>query len=175
MREFAKSLIVDILIAVILAAAVLFFIRPTVVKQTSMTDTLQPNDYIIMYKRAYTSKEPQRGDIVIFESELADDNGNDKLLIKRVIGLPGDVIDLDGENVYINDELYLEDYTRDGYTPAVDEVYHYEVPEGCYFMMGDNREGSIDSRYPEVGYVEKDAIVGKAVLRLFPFNKITKL
>lgn len=172
--EFIKSLVIDIIIAVILAAAVLFFIRPTVVKQTSMQDTLNPNDYIIMYKRAYVSNEPQRGDIVIFESDLADEEGNGKLLIKRVIGLPGDSIDIIDDQVYLNDELFEEDYIRDGVTPPADGT-HFEVPEGEYFMMGDNRIVSVDSRYEEVGYVAKDLIKGKAVLRLFPFTQITKL
>lgn len=172
--EFIKSLVIDIIIAVILAAAVLFFIRPTVVKQTSMQDTLNPNDYIIMYKRAYVANEPQRGDIVIFESDLADEEGNGKLLIKRVIGLPGDSIDIIDDQVYLNDELFEEDYIRDGVTPPADGT-HFEVPEGEYFMMGDNRIVSVDSRYEEVGYVAKDLIKGKAVLRLFPFTQITKL
>ena len=65
MEDIRKNLLIDIVIALILAAIVLFFIRPTVVKQTSMQDTLQPNDYLIMYKRAYVNKTPQRGDIVI--------------------------------------------------------------------------------------------------------------
>ena len=174
MGNFLKSLIVDILIALAIAGAILFFIRPTIVKQTSMLETLQPNDYIIMYKRAYVSREPQRGDIIIFESTLEDEEGNDKLLIKRVIGLPGDVIDIKNGGVYINGELYQEDYVPGDYTITVDKT-HWEVPEGSYFAMGDNREVSIDSRYDEVGFVSKDSIKGKAVVRLFPFNKITKL
>lgn len=174
MGEFLKGLIVDILIAVAIAGAVLFFIRPTVVKQTSMQDTLNPNDYIILYKRAYVSNEPERGDIVVFESELADANGNDKLLIKRVIGLPGDTIDIVDEQVYLNGEVLDEDYIKDGVTPAV-EGNHFEVPDGAYFMMGDNRVVSVDSRYSEVGYVSKDLIKGKAVIRLFPFTKIKTL
>ena len=85
--SFFKSLIIDIVIAVALAAIVLFFIRPTIVKQSSMEDTLHENDYMIMYRQAYRSHTPERGDIIIFQSELYDeDSGDDKLLIKRVIG-----------------------------------------------------------------------------------------
>ena len=174
MSDFVKSLIKDIIVAAILAAVVISFVRPTIVKQTSMQDTLNPNDYIIMYRRAYSGdKEPKRGDIVIFKSELQDENGKNKLLIKRVIGLPGDKITINDGKVYINDKKYDESYLKDGYTTG--SVNNFKVPKGEYFVMGDNRVVSIDSRYSEVGCVKKDAIKGRAVLRLFPFTKIKKL
>ena len=174
MSDFVKSLIKDIIIAAILAAVVISFVRPTIVKQTSMQDTPNPNDYIIMYRRAYSGdKEPKRGDIVIFKSKLQDENGKDKLLIKRVIGLPGDKITINDGKVYINDKEYDESYLKDGYTTG--SVNNFKVPKGEYFVMGDNRVVSIDSRYSEVGCVKKDAIKGRAVLRLFPFTKIKKL
>ena len=174
MSDFVKSLIKDIIGAAILAAVVISFVRPTIVKQTSMQDTLNPNDYIIMYGMAYSGdKEPKRGDIVIFKSELQDENGKNKLLIKRVIGLPGDKITINDGKVYINDKEYDENYLKDGYTTG--SVNNFKVPKGEYFVMGDNRVVSIDSRYSEVGCVKKDAIKGRAVLRLFPFTKIKKL
>ena len=176
--SFIWSLLVDIIIAILLAAAVLYFIRPTIVKQTSMEDTLHENDYMIMYRQAYRSHEPERGDIVIFQSSLVnEDSGKDKLLIKRVIGLPGDDIMISGGQLYINGEEYMEDYLKDGYTPAFEippEGGTYTVPEGTYFCMGDNRAGSVDSRYKEVGVVSKEAIKGKVIVRLFPFNKIQR-
>ena len=174
MSDFVKSLIKDIIVAAILAAVVISFVRPTIVKQTSMQDTLNPNDYIIMYRRAYSGdKEPKRGDIVILKSELQDENGKNKLLIKRVIGLPGDKITINDGKVYINDKEYDESYLKDGYTTG--SVNNFKVPKGEYFVMGDNRVVSIDSRYSEVGCIKKDAIKGRAVLRLFPFTKIKKL
>ncbi|MBQ0005207.1 MAG: signal peptidase I [Clostridiales bacterium] len=173
MKDFAKSLVVDVVIAVLLASAVLFFVKPTIVKQTSMQDTLQPNDYIIMYKRAYVKEPPKRGDIVIFQSELTDEKGRAKLLIKRVIGLPGDVITIKDEQLYINGEKYKEEYIKDGITPGA--IANCTVPEGRYYVLGDNRVVSVDSRYEEVGCVKLSQIKGKAVLRLFPFNKIGKL
>lgn len=176
--EFIKNLIIDIVIAVALAFVVLIFIRPTIVRQTSMLDTLQENDYIIMYQRAYKHSEPQRGDIVIFQSELTnEENGSKKLLIKRVIGLPGDEIRISDGQLYINGEEYYEDYIREGVTPSheiPEEGETYVVPDDHYYVMGDNRTVSIDSRYAEVGCITVDQIKGKAVLRLFPFNKITR-
>jgi len=176
--SFIKSLLVDIVIAVCLAGAVLYFIRPTIVKQTSMENTLHENDYMIMYRLAYKNHAPERGDIIIFQSTLVnEDSGKDKLLIKRVIGLPGDQIMISDGMVYINGEAYEEDYTKDGYTPAFEipaEGETYVVPDGTYFCMGDNREGSVDSRRSEVGVVPEETIKGKVVIRLFPFNKIKR-
>lgn len=176
--SFIKSLLVDIVIAVCLAGAVLYFIRPTIVKQTSMENTLHENDYMIMYRLAYKNHAPERGDIIIFQSTLVnEDSGKDKLLIKRVIGLPGDQIMISDGMVYINGEAYEEDYTKDGYTPAFDipaEGETYVVPDGTYFCMGDNRAGSVDSRRSEVGVVPEDTIKGKVVIRLFPFSKIKR-
>ena len=174
--SFIKSLVADVLIAVCLAAAVLYFIRPTIVKQSSMEDTLKENDYMIMYRQAYKKNTPERGDIIIFQSDLInEDSGKDKLLIKRVIGLPGDEIMIKEDQLYINGEAYHEDYLKDGYTPAFEippEGETYKVPEDSYFCMGDNRVGSVDSRRSEVGVVPKEAIKGKVIVRLFPFNKI---
>ena len=174
--SFIKSLIIDIIIAVILATIVLYFIRPTIVKQSSMEDTLHENDYMIMYRQAYRSHGPERGDIIIFQSSLPDEStGKDKLLIKRAIGLPGDEIMILDNQLYINGEPYEEDYLKDGYTPAFEVPYEGEsmtVPEDQYYVMGDNRVGSIDSRRSEVGLVDISQIKGKVIIRLFPFNKI---
>ena len=176
--SFIKSLLVDVVIAVCLAGAVLYFIRPTIVKQTSMENTLHENDYMIMYRLAYKKHAPERGDVIIFQSSLVnEDSGKDKLLIKRVIGLPGDQIMISGGMVYINGEAYEEDYLKDGYTPAFEipaEGETYVVPDGTYFCMGDNRVGSVDSRRSEVGVVPEDTIKGKVVIRLFPFSKIKR-
>lgn len=176
--SFIKSLLVDVVIAVCLAGAVLYFIRPTIVKQTSMEDTLHENDYMIMYRLAYKKHAPERGDIIIFQSSLVnEDSGKDKLLIKRVIGLPGDQIMISGGMVYINGEAYEEDYLKDGYTPAFEipaEGETYVVPDGTYFCMGDNRVGSVDSRRSEVGVVPEETIKGKVVIRLFPFSQIKR-
>ena len=173
---FFKSLIIDIIIALILAGIVLYFVRPTIVKQTSMEDTLHENDYMIMYRQAYRKHGPERGDIIIFESDLVnEETGKDKLLIKRVIGLPGDEIMIKDNQLYINGEAYKEDYLKDGYTPAFEipaEGETFTVPEDSYFCMGDNRVGSVDSRRHEVGCPAFDSIRGKVILRLYPFSKI---
>lgn len=175
LSENAKEWIKDIAIAVILAAIILTFIKPTIVREHSMEKTLQDGDYLFVSRQTYKlfGKDPQLGDIIVFESDLENMNGRDKLLIKRVIGVPGDTISIAHGHVYVNGVGLEEEYTKDGYTASdMDEV---TVPEGCLFCMGDNRQNSTDSRDPRVGFVPMDRIMGKAVFRLFPFNKIGKL
>lgn len=166
MKEWIK----DIVIAVVIALVIVQFIKPTIVKESSMEPNFYNNDYLFVSKQAYRFKEPQRGDVVIFHSSLVQENGDEKLLIKRVIGLPGDRLDIIDEYVYINGEKLEETYTMDGTTYG--DIRNLVIPEDQYFCMGDNRDVSIDSRDPEVGCVDIDQIVGKAVFRLFPFSEL---
>lgn len=168
MKELAR----DLLIAAVIALAVSFFVRPTIVYETSMQPTIDPHDYLVMSKQAYRTGKVKRGDIVIFRSDLElEDTGKKKLLIKRVIGIPGDVITISDGNLYINGSRMEESYIADGGTPG--EVYNTLVGKGEVFVMGDHREVSRDSR--EFGCVEKDRIVGRAVLRLWPLDDIRRL
>lgn len=168
-----KEILRDILIAAAIALIVIQFVRPVVVHETSMTDTLQPGDYLLMNKIIYKNHEAERGDIVVLHSDLKQDNGREKLLIKRVIGLPGDTVFISDNSVYINGELLEEEYIREpGVVPGDIDI---TVPEGEYFVMGDNRGNSIDSRSEEVGCVRHEDLVGKAFFRLFPFKNIGRI
>ena len=170
LSENAKEWIKDILIAIVVAFLVLQFIKPTIVQEHSMENTLKPNDYLFISKQSYRLfGDPQRGDIIVFHSVLTTADGAEKLLVKRIIALPGDTISIAGGVVYVNGEAQDEPYTKDGYTNTeMDEV---TVPEGQLFCMGDNRQNSRDSRDPLIGFVDEDDVLGKAVLRLFPFSK----
>lgn len=163
-----KELIRDILVALVIVLVLTAVIKPTIVKESSMEPTLYENHYLIINKLAYKTGEPQRGDIIVFESDLETEDGDKKLLIKRIVGLPGETITIENENVYINGQLLEEDYLKDGITPG--EITDCQVPEGQLFVMGDNRVVSIDSR--ELGCIDEDTVMGKAVLRLYPFNQI---
>ena len=175
-----KSLLIDAAIAAGIAFIIVTFIaRPTIVKQSSMENTFMENDYVFLSKLAYSGdKTPQRGDVVVFKSDLInEEDGDSKLLIKRVIGLPGDTIQIKNDQLILNGEAYHEEYIKDGITPpgnspADGEIF--TVPENEYYCMGDNRVVSLDSRYSDVGTITEEEIVGKAVLRLFPFDKIQK-
>jgi len=165
MKEWIK----DIVIAIIIALVVVQFIKPTIVKESSMEPNFYENDYLFVSKQAYRFNEPKRGDVVIFHSSLLQENGDEKLLIKRVIGLPGEIIEVKDGHVYINGKMLDDSFTMDGTTYGyVDGLI---IPPDKYFCMGDNRDVSIDSRDESVGCVDIEQIVGKAVFRLFPFGE----
>ncbi len=175
MKEFIK----DIIIALIIVAAITFVIKPTIVKETSMEPTLYGNDYLILNKLSYIRKDhPEHGDIIVFRSDIDKDNGSGKkLLIKRVIGVEGDVMTIEDGKVYRNGELLNEPYVhgQETYTEDDEIVKDLQVGQDQLFLMGDNRAVSLDSRSSQVGLVEEDRVVGKAVVRLFPFDEITRL
>jgi len=165
-----KGWIKDILIACIIALVIITFIKPTIIRENSMQPTLFPNDFILLSRQAYLFSEPERGDIVVFNSELPAENGGYKLFIKRVIALPGDSITISGGNVYINGLLIEEPYILKDETLGF--IENLKIPERAVFVMGDNRFASIDSRDGDIGVVSFDMIVGRAFFRLHPFNSI---
>ena len=161
----------DIVIAVIIAAIILAFFKPIIVQQESMQPNFYSGDYLITSRQAYRLfGQPERGDVIVFKSHLYDEKGKQKNLIKRIIGLPGDTVEIKNGDVYINGELLQEEYVAEqGLSCEMEAV---TVPEVRLFVIGDNRRVSQDSRSPEVGTIEMDSIVGKVVLRLYPFNQI---
>lgn len=165
-----KELIRDIVIALVIVIAITLVIKPTIVKENSMQPTLYANNYLLVNKQAYRFGEEKRGDIIVFQSELEDEDGNQKLLIKRIIGLAGDIISIKDGKVFLNGEELKEDYIKEEETPG--DIKDYKVPEGQLFVMGDNRRVSIDSRDPAVGCVKEDTVMGKAFVRLYPFSEI---
>ena len=166
MKEWIK----DIAIAVIVGVLILQFIKPTIVKEHSMRPTLNENNYIFLSKQAYRFHEPERGDIIVFHTDLLQANGQEKLLIKRIIGVPGDVISIKDGIVYRNGKALVEPYTMEGYTAT--DMEEIQIPDDKVFVMGDNRQNSIDSRDSSVGMIGENLIVGKAVFRLYPFDEI---
>ena len=165
-REWIK----DIGIALILALVFLQFITPTIVREHSMENTLQENDYVFVSRKYYTwfKHEVTRGDIIVFDSELTTGLGFKKMLVKRIIAIPGDTISISGGKVYVNGEEQDQSFTKDGYTKS--DLAEVTVPEGCIFVMGDNRQNSTDSRSPQVGFIDINRIRGKVVFRLFPVS-----
>ena len=125
---------------------------------------------VIGSRLSYIKDDPERGDIVIFRYP-----DNEKVYyVKRVIGLPGETVEVKDGKVYINgsdtplDEPYLPEPMEGSYGP-------YEVPEGCYFMMGDNRNNSLDARFWDNKFVAKNKIVAKVLFCYYPFNRIGKV
>lgn len=133
----------------------------------SMENTIMTGDRVFGNRLAYLRSDPKRYDIVIFK--YPDDPS--RLFVKRIIGLPGETVEIKDGKVYIDgseeplDDSFCKEESYGNYGP-------YEVPQGCYFMLGDNRNNSNDSRKWKNTYVERDAILAKAVLRYWPLNKI---
>lgn len=152
-RIMAECLVVFIL-GIILFTKILIH---GVVPSGSMEPTLNVGDRCFINGLAYAKREPERGDIVIFKS---DEMGGE-LLIKRIIGLPCDSISFQDGYIYLNGELVYEEYLPED--TETNSFRDFQVPEGCYFVMGDNREDSYDSRFWDNPYVEKEDIKGKMI------------
>lgn len=156
---------------IILSAAAIAFVLNTCiiansqVPSGSMENTIMTKDRVIGSRLSYRFfGDPQRGDIVIFHFP-----DNEKIYyVKRIIGLPGETVDIVDGQVYIDgSETPLEEpYIREPMIP--EEPMHFEVPEGCYFMLGDNRNYSADARRWKNTYVEREKIIAKVLFRYFP-------
>jgi len=158
---------------VALSAVLAFGIRTFVaearyIPSGSMLPTLQINDRLIIDKVSYHFTQPERGDIVVFQptEELRQQNFKDAF-IKRIIGLPGDTIEVKDDTVFVNGEAlsenYLQDYPDYEWGPQT-------VPEDQYLVLGDNRNNSYDSHY--WGFVPRENIIGRAVVRFWPLNRL---
>ncbi|MDO4803213.1 MAG: signal peptidase I [Lachnospiraceae bacterium] len=144
-----------------------FIIINAKIPSSSMEKTIMVNDQIFGSRLAYRTSDPERFDIVIFR--YPDDES--KLFIKRVIGLPGETVSIVDGKVFIDDDLTPLD---DSFCPEspYGNFGPYKVPEGCYFMLGDNRNNSHDSRFWHNTFVSKDKILGQAVFRYWPITKM---
>lgn len=165
-----------ILIAVVIAFVINnFIIINANVPSGSMENTIMTGDRMIGLRTAYWFSEPQRGDIVIFKNP---DNENETF-VKRLIGLPGDKVVIKDAKIYINDsETSLkEDYLPEEWTRGngSDAIMEYNVPEGSYFMLGDNRNISNDARFWTNTYVTEDQIIAEAKFVYWPFSNKTML
>ncbi|MEG0570850.1 MAG: signal peptidase I [Oscillospiraceae bacterium] len=142
-----------------------FVFRFSQVVGSSMVPTLHDEDRLIISHLFYT---PKRGDVIVVARD------NDSPLVKRIIGVGGDEINIDFEKgeLYVNNVLQKEDYVNTPTTTKQDVNFPVTVPQGHFFVMGDNRNRSKDSRDSSVGMVKEENIFGKVVFRVFPFNKI---
>ncbi len=166
-------------IQVIVAAAIIafcvnnFLIANSEVPTSSMETTIMAGDRVIGSRLSYKFGEPQRGDIAIFIYPDDEEKGIKTYYVKRIIGLPGDTIDIVDGKVYLNgsDTPLDEPYLHEAMEP--EEAQHYEVPEGCYFMLGDNRNYSNDARRWKNKYVKREKLIAKVLFQYYP--KIQKL
>ena len=135
----------------------------------SMENTIQEGDRIFGNRLAYLNSEPERFDIVIFKFP----DNESELYIKRVIGLPGETVTIEDGKVYIDGSTESLDDSFCPEDPKSIKDGVYKVPDNCYFMLGDNRNNSSDSRFWENKYVRRDQIVAEAVFRYWPLTDIS--
>lgn len=145
-----------------------FVAQRTDVNGSSMYPTLEDGDQLIADKITYRFKDPERFDIIIFPYQYADKT----YFIKRIIGLPGETVRIDDEgNIYINGTLLKESYGYERMEYAGLAAEEIQLADDEYFVLGDNRNVSEDSRYPDVGCIKREDIIGRAWLRIYPFSK----
>lgn len=157
-KEWISALVMAVVFGIVLTQ---FIIVSAVVPTGSMEDTIQPGDRIIGWRLNYLFSDPDRGDIVIFK--FPDDEK--KLYVKRVLALPGETIEVKSGVVYINNQPLDEPYIKE---PPLEDGGPWTVPEDSYFMMGDNRNHSHDSRFWQNTFVSEDKILGKVIFRYWP-------
>lgn len=170
-NSLGRELLEDVVLVIVVLAVVFilknYVLINAVIPSGSMENTIMTGDRVFGNRLAYRFGEPERGDIVIFKYP----DNEEELYIKRVIGLPGDKVEIRDGLVYLNDsakpleEPYLKETPVGDYGP-------YQVPEDGYFMLGDNRNWSKDSRFWENTYVTREKVLAKAVFRYYPFDEI---
>lgn len=161
-KKFITDIVCPIILAVILALLInKFLIFKVEVPTSSMEPTIKVGEKFLVTK-VYNFNNLKRGDIIVFKNKEKNE-----IMIKRLIGLPGDEIDVRGNELYINGEFIQEDYVKnpDGF------FGEFKVPGGKYFFLGDNRKNSADSRYWEDPYIPKEDIKGEAQLRIYPIRE----
>lgn len=163
--SWIKMILSAFVIAIVLRT---FIFQMALVNQISMEPTLHQGQMLVISKINYLVGNPQRGEIIVLK-----DNVENKLLIKRVIGLPGENIRLTDGKVFINDKELDPDYTTAPTYPY--DRDQWQLGPNQYFALGDNREHSRDSRAENVGLIDRKNIVGRAVFRIWPFNKFGAL
>lgn len=165
--DFMETIVVALSIFVVVY---LFLVQPHEVKGSSMEPNFQNNEYILTDKISYKFREPVRGEVIIFKAPRNPEVD----YIKRVIGLPGDQVKIEKGKVYLNGQLLNETYLRDSTSlfpgSFLEEGNVFTVPLDEFFVMGDNRPHSSDSR--EFGPVAKNLIIGRAIIRYWPIPVI---
>lgn len=155
--EWVSLLVIAVAVAFIINKFILYTVSPPT---ASMENTIMIDDRVITFRLAYLFSGPKRGDIVVFEAPDTPEED----YIKRVIGLPGETVEVKDGVVSIDGTALKEDYLKE---PMTGSYGPFEVPKGCYFMMGDNRNISWDARFWTNKYVKKDKIRGKVLFKFY--------
>ncbi|SFR99297.1 signal peptidase I [Anaeromicropila populeti] len=142
----------------------------TVIRGNSMEHLVHDGDNVLIDKLFYKTSQLQRFDVIVFSKESSERN-----LIKRIIGLPGETVKMEGASIYIDGSLLEENYALESEYDANHADIELSLEENEYFVLGDNRNDSLDSRYVQIGPVKENEIIGKAWARVYPFQEIRLL
>lgn len=158
-----------LLIVLILTYCVVHFVgQRTAVVGSSMEPTLSDGDNLIVDKLTYRLREPKRFEIIVFPYQYASNT----YYIKRIIGLPGETVKIDEDGtIYIDGEVLKEDYGKETIRDAGLAAEEITLGDDEYFVLGDNRNDSADSRFVSVGNIKRETIIGRAWIRIYPFRK----
>ncbi len=165
LREWIETIVGSVLLAGFL---IIFVAQSFVVQGSSMSPTLENGERLVVEKVSYRFTEPDYGDIIVFKFPY---NPQEEF-IKRVIALPGDTVEIRQGEVLVNNDPIDEQYISE---PPLSSFSSREVPEDHYFVLGDNRNNSLDSRDRRVGFVPRELIVGRAVWRYWPITEVEVL
>lgn len=168
--------IISFVLYLAVVVGITFFIitfvgQRTYVSGSSMENTLSDGDNLIVDKLTYRFSDPKRFDIIVFPFQY----GDHVYYIKRIIGLPGETVQIADGNIYINGKLLEESYGREVIKNSGLAAQPVVLGEDEYFVLGDNRNDSTDSRDPSVGKIHRDDIIGRAWVRIWPLDKIEVL
>jgi len=165
MRPLFREILTILVLAIVIFLLLQFTIQTSVVKYSSMEPTLNTNQWLVINKISYHFGEPDRGDVIIFRPP---NNQNPKAtpFIKRIIGIPGDTVEVKEDGVYVNGSPLDEPYIKESPTYILPQQ---NIPENHYFVLGDNRNNSNDSHHGWT--VPRQNIIGKAWLSIWPLDK----
>lgn len=168
-KEFLSLMVYLLVIGALTFFVVRYVGQRTVVSGSSMEATLSDGDNLVVDKVSYHFREPKRFDIIIFPDEMEPEI----YYIKRVIGLPGERVRIDEEgSIYIDGERLSESYGREVIDNPGLASTEIQLGDEEYFVLGDNRNDSMDSRDARIGLIKKDEIIGRAWIRIYPFDKM---
>lgn len=168
LKEIFSTILYILVVLAITYLVITFVGQRTQVQGASMEPTLSDNDNLIVDKISYRFNDPQRYDIIVFPFLYEEDT----YYIKRIIGMPGETVYIDDEGtIYIDGEVLMENYGREIMVSAGRASEPIALGEDEYFVLGDNRNNSSDSRDPSVGNIHRDKIIGKTWVRIWPLSK----
>ena len=172
LKEILSTSLYLLSVLIVTYLIITFVGQRTEVNGSSMESTLQNGDNLIVDKISYRFSDPKRFDIVVFPFQYEEDT----YYIKRIIGLPGEIVQIDTDGViYINGEVLHESYGLEVIKDPGRAIEPITLGDDEYFVMGDNRNNSTDSRTELVGNVKRSELIGKAWVRIYPFSKFGKL